>query len=72
MEFFIKNLETIMTFTCLFGSLAFIHAEFNDLNRDMNARFSAVEKDIAVMKTCLLLRNIIPPDMAHCKTEDKK
>lgn len=46
---------------------------FWTLNEKMNDRFTALEKDIAIIKTCLVMKNIMPSELAVChKQEEKK
>lgn len=38
----------------------------------MNGKFNEIEKDIAVMKAVLIMKNIMPVELANCKTQEKK
>ena len=37
----------------------------------MNGKFNDIEKDIAVIKTVLVMKNIMPADLAKCNKENK-
>jgi hypothetical protein len=42
---------------------------FWTLNEKMNDRFNALEKDVAIIKTVLIMKNIIPPELANKEGE---
>lgn len=37
----------------------------------MNGKFNEIEKDIAVIKAVLVIKNIMPAEIAHCNKEVK-
>lgn len=37
----------------------------------MNGKFNDIEKDIAIMKTVLVMKNIMPVELAKCHDTDK-
>jgi hypothetical protein len=45
---------------------------FWTLNEKMNDRFTALEKDICIIKTVLIMKNIMPTEMAACQKEEVK
>lgn len=46
---------------------------FWSLNEKMNDRFSAIEKDIAIIKTVLIMKNIMPGELCKvAQPEEKK
>lgn len=42
---------------------------FWTLNEKMNDRFNVLEKDVAIIKTVLIMKNIIPPELAKKEAE---
>ena len=38
----------------------------------MNGKFNEIEKDMAVMKAVLVMKNIMPLELAHNEKEEKK
>ena len=59
MELFKKHVDAIIVLSGLLGSLVW-----------MNAKFNKIEKDLAVIKTVLVMKNILPAELA--KTENKE
>jgi hypothetical protein len=53
-----KHLDTIIILTAFAGAMLWMNGKFNDL-----------EKDIVMIKTTLILKNIMPKELA--KTEEK-
>ncbi len=58
MDWFKKHADTIV----ILGSFALC---FWTLNEKMNDRFNNLEKDITMIKTVLILKNIMPSELAH-------
>jgi hypothetical protein len=58
MDWFKKHADTIV----ILGSFALC---FWNMNEKMNARFSEIEKDLTIIKTVLIMKNIMPADLAH-------
>jgi len=62
MEWFSKHADTII----ILGSFAMC---FWHLNEKMNTEFNRIDKDLAVIKTVLIMKNICPNDMLSTKEE---
>ena len=56
MEWFKKHTDTVIVLGAILSSVLW-----------MNGKFSELEKDIAVIKVVLVMKNIMPPEIA--KTE---
>jgi len=52
------------------GSLLWMSGKFATLERDMSTRFTAIEKDMAVIKAVLVIKQIMPNELA--KAEPKQ
>ncbi len=59
-EFFKKHTDTIIVLTAVCGSLIWMNGRFNEID----IRFSNLEKDIAIMKTVLIMQKIMPSELA--------
>lgn len=57
MDWFKKHADTIT----ILGTFALC---FWTMNEKMNTRFNALEKDITIIKTCLIIKNIMPAELA--------
>lgn len=62
-NWFSKHADTIVT-------ISVFAAAFWNLNEKMNDRLSAIEKDLTIIKTVLILKNIMPDEL--CKTFQKE
>ena len=70
MDWFKKHVDTIAilgTFALCFWTL---NEKMNDRNEAMNARLGVIEKDIAIIKTVLIMKDILPKEIA--KTHEVK
>lgn len=53
MEWFKKHVDTAVILGAICGSLIW-----------MNGKFNEIEKDLAIMKTVLIMKNIMPKELA--------
>jgi hypothetical protein len=60
MDWFRKHTDLVIMLTAFASAMLWLNGKFND-----------IEKDIAIMKTVLVIRNIMPSELAKCH-EDKK
>lgn len=61
MEWFRKHTDTVIILGAFAGAVLWMNGKFNDM-----------EKDLAVIKTVLVLKNIMPSDLAKCKKIEKE
>ena len=61
-NWFKEHADTIV----ILGSFAFC---FWTLNEKMNDQFNQLNKDMAVIKTVLIMKNIMPTEVAKCEKE---
>lgn len=54
MEWFKKHTDTVIILAAILSSVLWMNGKFND-----------IEKDIAVMKTVLIMKNIMPSELAN-------
>lgn len=62
MDWFKKHADTIV----ILGSFALC---FWTMNEKINNRFNIIEKDLAIIKTVLILKNIMPAELAKAPSE---
>lgn len=61
MEWFKKHTDTVIILTAFAASILWMNGKFNDIDN----RFFELEKDIAVMKTVLIMQKIMPSELAN-------
>jgi hypothetical protein len=65
-EWFKKHTDTCIILGAFAVSVLWMNGKFNDVDK----RFNEIEKEIAVMNTVLLMKNILPKELAHAKFDD--
>lgn len=66
MEWFKKHTDTVIILTAFAASVLWMNGKFSDVDK----RFSEMEKEMAIIKTVMLLKNILPPELAHSPIDD--
>lgn len=78
MDWFKKHVDTVIVLGAILSSILWMNGKFNDIDmrfykvdteilvikNDMNQRFSEVDKEIAVMKAIMIMKNIMPTELA--------
>ncbi len=59
MDWFKKHVDTVVVLGGILASVLW-----------MNGKFAEVEKDITIIKTVLILKNIMPSELAHKETKE--
>lgn len=57
MNWFKKHADAVMVMAVVVGSVVWIHEK-------MDSRFTEIEKDLAVIKAVLVMKNILPVELA--------
>jgi hypothetical protein len=65
MGWFKKHSDSIATISVIFGVFIWLWTQFSNINN----KFTSLEKDIAIIKTVLIMKNILPSEL--CKEKDK-
>ncbi len=67
MDWMKKHVDTVIVLGGILASVLWMNGKFSEIDK----RFSEIEKDIAVMKAVLIMKNIMHPDLAinHEKVE---
>ncbi len=67
MNWFKKHKDTVATIATILGVLAWMNGKFNDIGdrfTQVDRRFSEIEKDTAVIKAVLMVKEIMPKEFA--------
>jgi hypothetical protein len=64
MDWFKNHTDALVVLTGVIASVLWMNGRFNEVDK----RFNDLEKDIVMIKTVLLLKNIMPPELA--KTQE--
>ena len=65
MDWFKKHSDAIAVLSTLVGAFLWMNGRFNEID----SRFNQLEKDTAVIKAVLVMKNIMPSEVAHCSEE---
>ena len=65
MEWFKKHVDTMAILAGLLSSVLWMNGKFTDVDK----RFNELEKDITVIKTVLVMKNIMPSELAIKRDE---
>ena len=60
MDFFKKHVDSLVILSAIITSMLWMNGKFNDIDR----KFAGVEKDMAVIKTVMIMKNIMPSELA--------
>jgi len=60
MEWFKKHADSIATIATIVGAMIWMNSKFNSIDQ----RFNSVEKDLAIIKTVLVMKDIMPKELA--------
>lgn len=60
MDWFKKHADSVATITILVTAIVWMHGRFKEIDR----RFSNLEKDIAIITTVLVMKEILPKELA--------
>ena len=65
-EWFRKHVDTVIVLTGILASVLWMNGKFNEMDR----RFNEIEKDIVMIKTILIIKNIMPSELAKCEKQE--
>jgi hypothetical protein len=68
MEWFKKHTDTVIILTAFAASILWMNGKFNDIDN----RFFELEKDIAIVKTVLIMQKIMPAELAAIDGKKKE
>lgn len=61
MDWFSKDVDTVVILGAVIGSMIWMNTKFNDIHK----RFNEIEKDIFIIKTTPIVKNIMPKELAQ-------
>jgi hypothetical protein len=61
MDLIKKHVDTVIILTALAGSILWMSGKFSDVEN----RFNQLEKDIAVIKAVMVMKNIMPSELCQ-------
>lgn len=64
---FKQHADTIAVIATIISTVVWMNGKFNEVERDI----SGLKTDIAVVKTVLVMKNIMPAELT-CKTDEEK
>ena len=73
MDWFKKHVDTVIILGSFAAAVLWMNGRFNEVDvrfSNVEARFSKLEQDMAVMKTVLLMKDIMPKELV--KTHEVK
>lgn len=74
MEWLKKHSDTLAVLAVVVGAAIWmnngLHQLKHDITSEMNVRFSSLEKDVAIIKTVLVMKEVMPKELA-CNEEKK-
>ena len=68
MDFFKKHADAIVTISVIVGSLVWMNGKFNELEKDI----AKVDKEVSILRTVMIMKNIMPNELVHEDKETRK
>lgn len=68
MEWFKKHTDTVIILGAFATSIFWMNGKFNEVDK----RFNELEKDIVMIKTVLIMKNIMPNELAQTEIKEIK
>jgi hypothetical protein len=65
MEFIKKHIDTAVILGSFAASILWMNGKFNEIDK----RFYEIEKEISIVKTVMVMKNIMPSELAHKVSE---
>jgi len=66
MDWFKKHIDTVIILSSFAASIFWMNGKFSDVDK----RFNDLEKDIVMIKTVMIMKNIMPSELAHHQKEE--
>jgi hypothetical protein len=64
MDWFKKHSELIGAIIAVFGGFIWIHGEIKDVRKELSAEIYDLKKDMTIIKTVLMMKDILPRELA--------
>lgn len=66
-NWFRKHIDTAAIVSVVVGAALWMNSSMNTLEMRLGNRIGNVEKDIAIIKTVLVMKGMLPPEMASAE-----
>jgi hypothetical protein len=69
MDWFKKHVDAMIVLSGLLSCVFWMNSRFNEIDKQfsmVDKQFSEIHQDLAVMKTVLIMKNIMPTELAKC------
>lgn len=60
MDWFKKHVDTVIVLGAILSSVLWMNGRFSELDKDI----ANLDKEISIIKTCLIMKNIMPVELA--------
>lgn len=60
-DWFSKHVDTVIVIGAIISSMLWMNSKFGEVEK----RFGMIDKDITIIKTTLILKNIMPEQLAN-------
>lgn len=65
-NWFSKHVDTVIVLTAILSSILWMNGKFSDIEKEI----SRIDKEISVIKAILIVRHILPPDLAISEVKE--
>lgn len=65
-NWFSKHVDTVIVLTAIMSSILWMNGKFSDIEKEI----SRIDKEISVIKAILIVRHILPPDLAVSEVKE--
>ena len=65
MDWFKKHADTIIILAGFASAVFWMSGKFSSLEKDIDTRFASLEKDMAIIKTVLIMKNVMPKELVE-------
>ena len=68
MDWFKKHTDTVLVISSIVGAMIWMNGKFSDVDQ----KFSNLEKEMAIIKTVLIMKGIMPTELASNLNDNPK
>lgn len=61
MDWFKKHADTVVVISTIIGAMIWMNTKFNEIDK----RFADMERELAVIKTVMIMKGIMPDSLAN-------
>ncbi len=71
MDWLKKHVDTVMVLSAVISSVIWMNGKFNEVERRVDKQFSDIHQELAIIKTVLIMKNIMPVELVQSNKEVK-